>query len=191
MPTTDQLIENIFHYIENLGCSSKIKRPYGINLDRYVDLFIENKLDIPSEISKVYAICNGTFTEEGDKIGELQFLPGYFWMNIFESFLTYKNLIKETHWKKSWLPLFGNGGGDFYAIICDSKSNDFGSIVGYLRGETDHLVEFENLIKFIQTIEKSYADGAFYALEGNLECDYELMWKISNEIQDKFSIHEA
>ena len=77
----------------------------------------------------------------------------------------------DSRWCPSWLPVFANGGGDFYAINL-SLGRDRGTIVGFLLGESEHPIEYQSVKAMFATLLACYQEGIF-ALnpEGYLDMD--------------------
>jgi hypothetical protein len=86
---------------------------------------------------------------------------------------------------------FADGGGDFYAVICDSASPFFGEVLGFVLGEQDQIIEFKNVATMLETIERSFADGAFFVSDGRLKADYPKMRAIAHKVQPGFTEHEV
>jgi len=91
----------------------------------------------------------------------------------------------------NWFPIFASGGGDFYSVVCDATSPDFGAVVGFLRDEDSQLVEFASISALLETIANAFADGAFRLSDGRLQADYARMRKIAQSVQPNFMIHDA
>lgn len=153
--------------------------------------FVSRGLQCPVDFLEAYHWCDGTETAEGDALDEIQFFPGYYWMSLDEALKTYDALVSDERWDASWLPVFANGGGDFYAVICNAQSRDFGGVVGFMLGENDHLIEFKNLAALLRTIEQSFLEDAFYVADGYLEANYSRMRMIARVIQPDFVPRDA
>ncbi len=148
-------------------------------------------LAVPEELVQLYGVCDGTDTFAGDKFDEIRFFPGFYWMNLSEAVEAYNALVNDKRWNRFWLPIFADGGGDFYAVICDDQSSDFGAIVGFVVDENDHLVEFQGLTSMLRTIERAFAEKAFFVDKGHLRADYRKMRAIARSVQPDFAEHDA
>jgi cell wall assembly regulator SMI1 len=184
-------IECIFDHLRNLGRPVAEKRRAGAD-----ETFIREELrglgmGYPDDIIKLYSVCDGTDSSAGDRISEICFFPGYYWLPLSDAVQVYKSISGDRHWDRWWLPIFASGGGDFYAVICNESSDDFGNVVGFLLRETDHIVEFKSVTTMFQTIERSFVEKAFYAASGYLEADYPKMRAIARAMQPDFAEHDV
>lgn len=184
-------IENIFKYLEDLERPVAARRRNGLNENVVIEKLFSKGLECHADFLETYCSCDGTETAEGESLDEIQFFPGYYWMSLDEALEIYDALVIDDRWNRGWFPVFASGGGDFYAVICDESSRDFGSVVGFILGETDHLVEFENLTTFLNTIEQSFSERAFFVADGYLEANYSKMRAIAKVVQPKFVPHDA
>jgi hypothetical protein len=103
----------------------------------------------------------------------------------------YRDISRAPEWDRAWFPIFANGGGDFYAVVCDKSSSCFGEIVGFILGEEVQLFEFKNIASMLKIIERSFADGVFFKSEGRLKADYSKIHAIARQLQPDFVEHEA
>jgi len=110
-------------------------------------------------------------------------------MSFEEILEVYGAISKDKRWDKYWLPIFANGGGDFYAVICDRSSPNFGQIVGFILGEPEQIVEFSSISTMFSTLERAFTDGAFFFADRKLKADYAKMRAIAREIQPGFVEH--
>jgi hypothetical protein len=85
------------------------------------------------------------------------------------------------------LPIFANGGGDFYVVICETASPFFGEVLLVMYDETDHIAEFQNVSAMFETIERCFAQKAFFCADGYLEADYAKMRAIAHSVQPDFT----
>jgi hypothetical protein len=72
----------------------------------------------------------------------------------------------------TWLPVFANGGGDFYVVDFSSGSDLEHPVVGFMLDEAEHPIEYESLPAMIATIAECFEEGAFFVDDrGYLEVD--------------------
>src|SRR5690348_13248589 len=140
----EDIVDGIFAHLREAGRSIADRRRPGLCPADVQTKMNSIGLAVPDELVRLYEICDGTDICAGDKLGEVGFIPGFYWMKLDEALDVYRSLVNDSRWNKFWLPVFADGGGDFYALICDDRSNDFGAIVGFIVGESDHLVEFQS-----------------------------------------------
>ncbi len=187
----EALIDRIFDQLRQLGSTIAGKRRAGLRPEEVHIAFDGLGLEVPDELLNVYCCCDGTSTYEGDVLGEIQFFPGFYWMSLEDSIQVYRSISTGNEWDRAWFPIFANGGGDFYAAVCDKSSLYFGEIVGFVLGEPDQLIEFKNILSMLRTIERSLEGGVFFASEGRLKADYPKMREIARQLQPGFMEHEA
>jgi hypothetical protein len=187
----EALVDRIFGHLQQLGSRVPSRRRAGLSPAGIKEAIHDQSLNAPDELIALYACCDGTSTQEGEILGEIQFFPGFYWMNLDDALETYRGVSKSAEWGGSWLPILANGGGDFYAVVCDSASPYFGEVVGFVLGEPDQIVEFKGITSLLETIERSFADGAFFISEGLLKADYPRMRAIAREVQPGFMEHEV
>ena len=184
-------IDRVFSYLRDLCRPIGRKRRPGVDVEAIIARLHVLGLQGPPDLVQLYSLCDGTETVVGDLLDEIQFFPGFYWMNLDKAITTYKSLVKDGRWSAAWLPIFANGGGDFYAVICDEKSHDFGGLVGFILGESDQIIEFENVSSMFRTIERSFAEKAFFVSNGRLQADYPKMRAIARSVQPAFTEHDA
>jgi len=189
--SVEKTIKSIFSHLSGLDRPIAAKRRDGIDEKVVLEKLLLRGLQCPSDFLEAYRSCDGTETNEGDTLDEIQFFPGYYWISLDEALTTYDTLVSDERWNAGWLPIFANGGGDFYSIICDAQSQDFGGVAGFILGESDHLVEFKNLTTLLETIEQSFSEGAFFVSDGCLEANYAKMRMIAKQVQPDFVPHDA
>lgn len=187
----EALVDRIFDHLREVGSIIPNRRRPGMNPDDIMREMLAEGLDIPEELLNLYAYCDGTSTHEGEIIGSIQFFPGYYWMSLGDALNVYRAVSKSSEWSGSWLPIFASGGGDFYAVVCDSNSPYFGEVVGFVLGESKQIVEFKDISSFFETIQRSFTDGAFFQSEGRLKADYPQMRAIARQVQPGFVEHEV
>lgn len=187
----DQTIKGIFSHLSRLGRPIAARRRPGVDESTISEKLSLRGLQCPLDFVEAYRSCDGTETAEGDALDEIQFFPGYYWMSLDEALANYDALTRDGGWNASWLPVFASGGGDFYCVICDSQSRDFGGVVGFILGEDDHLVEFVDITALLRTVERSFLEGAFFVVDGYLEANYSKMRAIAGSLQAHFLPHDA
>jgi|GEM_PF-1242768 cell wall assembly regulator SMI1 len=187
----EPLIDQIFDQLRQHGSTVADRRRAGLAPERIETILTGLGMDAPSGLLELYCACDGTSTYESDTIGEIQFFPGFYWMSLEDAATVYRAVSKSDEWDPSWLPFFANGGGDFYALVCDEKSPYFGEVVGFVIGEVSQIVEFESIFSLFQTIARSFDDGVFTFSEGRLRADYVAMRAIARQTQPEFVEHDA
>lgn len=185
------LVDGIFSKLKELGMPVYSRRRSGVS-----STFVERELaDLglrpPEDLLSFYEICDGTSTYEGDVLATIQLFPGFYWLSIIDCVEVFKSISESDNWNKAWLPIFANGGGDFYAVICDRESSSFGEIVGFVIGEYNQIAEFKSIDALFETIARSFSTNVFYAQNGILKADYPKMREVARQVQPGFIEHEV
>ena len=48
--------------------------------------------------------------------GELWLFPGLYFLSLGDATANYAAFLGDPRWRRGWLPLFADGGGDFYVL---------------------------------------------------------------------------
>ena len=67
-------------------------------------------------------------------------MPGFYLLSHEEAGWNFDAFVKDPRWDAAWLPLLGDGGGDFLAVDC-SRGETSGSVVHFRIDEAEHPVE--------------------------------------------------
>jgi cell wall assembly regulator SMI1 len=187
----EALVDRIFGHLRDRASVTADRRRAGLSPE-YVEAAIQDLgLQMPDDLRDLYSYCDGTSTFEGDVLGEIQFFPGFYWMSLEDALISYRAVSKSEGWNRAWLPIFANGGGDFYAVVCENTSPYFGEVVGFVLGEPDQMVEFRTVTSLFETIDRSFSHGAFFVSDGRLKADYSKMRAIARMAQPGFTEHEV
>ena len=162
LPSIQQGIERVLAHLQSLNRPVVQLIQPGLPIKEVRQTFASVSVVAPEDLLALYAYRDGTKMKKGDLLDELHLFPGFYWLSLKDAVNSYRAFYKDPRWNKSWFPIFGNGGGDFYAFVCDVESPDHGSIVCFLLGETDHLVEYKDLPTMVGWIDRCYRDGVFF-----------------------------
>jgi hypothetical protein len=125
-------------------------------------------LPAPQEIIELYGWRDGTRGGPGTKLDDSHFFPGFFFVPLSESLQMYEVFRSDERWDRRWLPIFANGGGDFYAAQCDQGANTC-PVVGFILGYPSHPVEFETITSMASTLVAAFEQRVVYVEDGYLE----------------------
>lgn len=146
-------------------------------------------LTAPDDLIGLYSCHDGTKVIKGDILDDLHFFPGFYWLSLADASSSYKTFRLDLRWDRAWFPIFGNGGGDFYAVVCDRKSPFFGGVVGFILEEVDHPIEFESISTMLQTISRCYTEGAYFLANGYLEANDMQATKVAKELNSRLEYY--
>jgi len=184
-------VDRIFDHLRACGSLIADRRRPGLNPAEVEAQIGALGLRPPTDLVQLYAYCDGTTTTAGkDLLGKINFFPAFYWMNLDEAVTVYHSLSNYSSWRRSWLPIFANGGGDFYVVICETTSPFFGEVLLVMYDETDHIAEFQNVSAMFETIERCFVEKAFFCSDGYLKADYAKMSAIAHSVQPDFAEHD-
>ena len=127
-------------------------------------------LPIPTELLEIYEWHDGIDATTGAPLDDLHLFPGFYLLSASDASTNYLAFREDRRWNAAWLPVFANGGGDFYAVVCRDKHGDWGQVVHFRIDEVNHPSEFSSLNAFLGTIAAAYRTGVFFVDEhGYLE----------------------
>lgn len=183
-------LDRIFAALRAMGREIVEARQPGIAPADMAAALQDLGLGCPAELAELYAYSNGLEGPDDATIDQVLLFPGYYWQSLETSVENYRAFLRSPEWNRAWFPVFASGGGDFYAVICDPSSPDFGRIVGFLIGEPDQFVEFTGLAAMLDVVASAFEQGAYYLDDVYLEADYPRMREISRALQPGFEEYE-
>jgi len=75
-------------------------------------------------------------------------------------------------------------------VICDPASPFFGEVALVMVDEIDHIAEFKNVSALFETLERCFAQKAFFSVDGRLKEDGEKSLAIAYQVQPDFTPHD-
>jgi hypothetical protein len=122
-----------------------------------------------SELEALYGWRNGTSIQNNVTLDDVHLFPGFYLLSLEDSIANYSAFVSDSRWMRGWLPLFANGGGDFYVLDLDSPER---SIRHFRIDETEHPVEFHSLRAMLSTLAEAFEQNIFFVdSNGYLEMD--------------------
>lgn len=121
------------------------------------------------ELELLYGWRNGTSTT-GVTLDDIHFFPGFYFLSIEDAITNYRAFVTDARWTPGWIPLFANGGGDFYVL---DRNSSAGSPVRHFRiDESEHPIEFGSLQSLLTTLAEAFERGVFFVdSSGYLQMD--------------------
>jgi len=115
----------------------------------------------------LYGWKDGTQTV-GVKLDDIQIFPGFYLLSLEDAIANYRAFVADSRWSPGWLPLFANGGGDFYLV--DLGGEPSGLVRHFRIDEPEHPVEFLSLPDMTSTLAAAFEQGVIFVdLNGYLE----------------------
>ena len=104
-------------------------------------------------------------------------------LSIEDAITNYRAFVADRRWRKGWLPLFANGGGDFYVL--DLGSPSAGQVRHFRIDESEHPVEFASLGAMLTTLAVAFERGIFFVdPNGYLEMDDLVFGELAAELNN-------
>jgi cell wall assembly regulator SMI1 len=127
----------------------------------------------------LYSWRDGTDTEGIRKLGDISLFPGYYFLSLADAIANYRAFLPDRRWMPAWLPIFANGGGDFYV----SDLSAAGIVRHFRIEESEHPVEFLTVSDMLRTIATGFERKLFFVDdEGYLEMDYTAFGSMAAEL---------
>lgn len=176
-------LEKIYSFLLNNQFPSVKLLRKGVESD-----FVSRKLKhyqeikVNSELLKLFSWRNGTEHNEETNLDSMHFTPGFYLISIDEAIAFYDEMSILKTWQEGWLPFMTNGAGDFYLVDLSEKSDNYGKVIGFLRGEPEHDYEFESITSMMNSFHHAIVgDVVFITNDGYLEMNDEAFIPIARE----------
>lgn len=140
-------------------------------------------VSLPSspELEALYGWKNGTSTVGVAAVDDIHLFPGFYLLSLEDAVANYQAFAADARWRVGWLPLFANGGGDFYVLDLGPSAR---SPVRHFRiEESDHPIEFGSLRALLTTVAAAFDRGIFFVdPSGYLEMDDLVFGELAAEL---------
>lgn len=123
-----------------------------------------------SELEALYGWRDGTSTEGVAAVDDIHMFPGFYLLSLEDAVANYRAFVTDRRWSSGWLPVFANGGGDFYVV--DLGSQDESPVRHFRIDESEHPIEFSSIKDMLRTLAQAFERGIFFVdASGYLEMD--------------------
>ncbi|KJQ53834.1 hypothetical protein RS85_02386 [Microbacterium sp. SA39] len=165
----------------NLGRTTLLQQlQNGTSADRVRDSLNSIGLRSTEEIEALYGWHDG-IADTDAAIGRITLWPAFYFTSLEETVANYRAFVDDARWTPGWLPLFANGGGDFYVVDLSTPGDT--PIRLFLIDEDEHPIEFMSLTAMFATLEEAFRRGCFYLTpEGVFRKDYPAFGKLAAEM---------
>lgn len=113
-----------------------------------------------SQLETLFGWRNGTDTRAVSSLDDIHMFPGFYMLSIEDASANYRSFRGDPRWTPGWLPIFANGGGDFYVI--DVAGQKAGEMRHFRIDEDDHPVEFESVEAMAATLAAAFDRDIFF-----------------------------
>jgi cell wall assembly regulator SMI1 len=152
----------------------------GISADRVRASLEGIGLRSTEEIEALYAWHDG-IADTDAAIGQITLWPGFYFTSLEETVANYQAFVDDPRWTPGWLPMFANGGGDFYVV--DLSSPGDAPVRHFRIDEHEQPVEFMSLTSMFATLEEAFRRRYFsVTTEGSFRKDYPAFGKLAAEM---------
>ena len=150
---------------------SALLRALRPGLQRHLVRSHLERVGLPSspDVETLYAWRDGTQTA-GVTVDDIHIFPGFYLLSLDDAVTNYRAFEADPRWVPGRLPLFADGGGDFYAVDLDGEPS--GLMRHFRIEESGQPVEFGSLADMMVTVATGFDRGVFFVdPEGYLEMD--------------------
>ena len=134
-----------------------------------------------SDVEALFGWRDGTSTDGGVTLDDIHIFPGFYLLSLEDAIANYRAFVTDSRWTPGWLPLFANGGGDFYVL--DLTEAEARRVRHFWIDEAEHPVEFSSLAAMLETLAAAFERGIFYVdPNGYLEMDDLVFGGLATEI---------
>lgn len=142
----------------------------GLPAEAVSDALGEVGLHATPELETLYAWRNGTSTAGIAAVDDIHLFPGFYLLSLEDALANYRAFVTDSRWTTGWLPLFANGGGDFYVV--DLGSPPAAPVRHFRIDESEHPIEFNSLGALLTTLAEAFERDIFFVdPSGYLEMD--------------------
>ena len=158
----------------------------GLDVDRTWSLLRGCDLPGSGQVESLYSWRDGTETAGIRTLHDIHLFPGFYLLSLEDAVANYRAFVSDRRWTPGWLPIFANGGGDFYVT---DLSGDMSGVVRHFRiEESEHPVEFLSIRDMLTTIAAGFERGAFFVDDhGYLQMDDRAFGSLAAELNPRVS----
>lgn len=154
-------LEGIEQGLDKLSRSIVLQRLQpGVSPQHVHDMLASCGLPSSKEIEYLYGWRNGTDIEHAPSLDAIYLFPGFYFLSIEDAVTNYRVFTADPRWEVGWVPVFANGGGDFYVLSLFESKPDM--IRRFRIDEIEHPIEFESISSMVATLAAGFERGVFY-----------------------------
>jgi cell wall assembly regulator SMI1 len=142
----------------------------GLSAEAVQEALGELGLEATADLVSLYGWRDGTSTANASTVDDIHLFPGFYLLSLEDAVANYQAFVRDDRWRAGWLPVFANGGGDFYVL--DLGSSATGAVRHFRIDESEHPIEFNSLEGLLRTLATAFEQAVFFVDEnGYLEMD--------------------
>jgi cell wall assembly regulator SMI1 len=175
----------ILHYLAELERPVGSRLLPGVTASEIAETERALGLRLPTEVVSLWRTCGGTRTTGDAVLDDIHFFPGYYLLSPSDAVSHVAHLRQREDWRQDWIPLFANGGGDFYFAQGASGETEDTAIRLFQAGLGEPEIGFASLARMLDSFAKSFEVGIFFVdpKGGYLEQDDDRFWRLVDEIR--------
>lgn len=134
-----------------------------------------------ADLVALYGWRDGTSTEGVSAVDDIHMFPGFYLLSLEDAIANCRAFVNDERWSAGWLPVFANGGGDFYVV--DLGSPDERAVRHFRIDEAEHPIEFSSIKDMLGTLVQAFERGVFFVdPSGYLEMDDLVFGALATEV---------
>lgn len=138
-------------------------------------------LAAPPELISLYGWRDGTSTSGVEAVDDIHLFPGFYLLSVEDAVANFRAFVADSRWQTGWLPLFANGGGDFYVL--DLGGPAARPVRHFRIDEAEHPIEFNSLESMFRTLAEAFERNVFFVdTDGYLETDDVVFGELAAEL---------
>lgn len=153
----------------------------GLSADDVRSMLASAGLPSTRDLEEIYGWRNGTASDSAASLDDIQLFPGFHLLSLQDAITNYQAFVTDQRWTPGWLPVFANGGGDFYVV--DLSPSGTGAVRHFWIDEAEHPIEFSSLSAMMATLAAGFQREIFYVdPDGYLEMDDLVFGELATEM---------
>jgi hypothetical protein len=136
--------------------------------------FSDASLDCPDDVVEFYQCSGGVSAPERTLLNRMWMYGSHYMLPFERAAEDYAIFCTDSRWDRSWFPIFGNDGGDFYSICSRSDRSDWKNISYFMvNSGTPSQIRFSSLLNMMIVINECFdREVCFVDQNGNLETNF-------------------
>lgn len=135
--------------------------------EQYIRRMIgEIGLNCPEELVEFYGYCGGVGAPQDALLNHMWMYGSHFVLPFDQAVANYKLFNSDIRWNKSWFPILGNDGGDFYSIGARQDLDNWEMITYFMLGSgTGPETRYSSLLNMLTVFNECFDRGICFVDE--------------------------
>ena len=131
-----------------------------IGKERVRRTLVHAELPPSREMEELYAWHGGTVFPAQTRLGDIYLVPGFYLLTLSDAITNYRAFEDHERWTRGWIPLFADGGGDFYVV--DLRPEGGGAVRHFMIDQEQHPVIYESITAMMETAAAAFDAGVYF-----------------------------